>query len=141
MLNKVFENESFIISSVYKNVVTMDQIVGYVIIPKFLNVPVINLKYLHNLNKIFKSIGIHPYQAELNELKQENTTPYKIQYFVPTLQWKNLKKALEYTNSDLQTLADNLAHEENYQQEHLFNLLSVINNDINKLYLWHGIQT
>lgn len=125
MLKSIFENESFEIFSLHQEI----QLIAYLIIPKYLNLPVFNLCYFKKIHKILSEIGA--YQISEEELSKINQSikEYKIQYVLPLIDWKNLKNALFYKGNKMEIIRMNLQKVEIKNKKNLFSLLKKINND------------
>jgi len=137
MVELIFENESFKIFLMYKNLSYKIESLCYLICPKYLNVPIVNFKYLAKLHQSLLDIGAVP----LNNLdpsffdqesleKHVSISKNKFQYLLPIINWKNLKKVSINAYQDFVDLNINFKKEEKVSQDCLVNLLNNLNDDI-----------
>lgn len=122
MLETIFDNESFLIESIKtqteKNTINL----GYIITPKFLNIPIFNFSYLKKIERIMLHIGATQMKNDQNNL---------FQYFLTNLKWNKITNIINsnafYVEKDVEYELD---QQELHDQERLFTLLNEINNDI-----------
>lgn len=122
MLETIFDNESFLIESIKteteKNTINL----GYIITPKFLNIPIFDFLYLKKIERIMLHIGATQIKNNQNNL---------FQYFLTNLKWNKITNIINnnafYAEKDVE---DELNQQELHDQERLFTLLNEINDDI-----------
>lgn len=129
MLKTIFNNESFLIESI-KTQTNKTQInLGYIITPKFLNIPVFNFYYLKKIENIMQHIGAT--QIKEKDMHFDNAPNNSLRYFLTNLKWKSITNIINensfYAEKDVEFELD---EQETRDQERLFTLLSDLNDDI-----------